>query len=189
MPAHATPRTNWEEPSALREREASTVALVLAEGLHLAAPVPLEVPRNDTCPELPEIPNGWKSPSQPELVHGTVVTYQCYPGYQVVGSSVLMCQWDLTWSEDLPSCQRVTSCHDPGDVEHSRRLISSPKFPVGATVQYICDQGFVLTGSAILTCHDRQASSPKWSDRAPKCLCKCQMGRKKPLVGDKRCCP
>ncbi|MBV98595.1 Seizure protein 6, partial [Eschrichtius robustus] len=129
-----------------------------------------EVPRNDTCPELPEIPNGWKSPSQPELVHGTVVTYQCYPGYQVVGSSVLMCQWDLTWSEDLPSCQRVTSCHDPGDVEHSRRLISSPKFPVGATVQYICDQGFVLTGSAILTCHDRQASSPKWSDRPPKCL-------------------
>ncbi|XP_037663922.1 seizure protein 6 homolog isoform X6 [Choloepus didactylus] len=129
-----------------------------------------EVPRNDTCPELPEIPNGWKSPSQPELVHGTVVTYQCYPGYQVVGSNVLMCQWDLTWSEDLPSCQRVTSCHDPGDVEHSRRLISSNKFPVGATVQYICDQGFVLTGSAILTCHDRQAGSPKWSDRAPKCL-------------------
>ncbi|XP_055475523.1 seizure protein 6 homolog [Psammomys obesus] len=129
-----------------------------------------EVPRNDTCPELPEIPNGWKNPSQPELVHGTVVTYQCYPGYQVVGSSVLMCQWDLSWSEDLPSCQRVTSCHDPGDVEHSRRLISSPKFPVGATVQYICDQGFVLTGSAILTCHDRQAGSPKWSDRAPKCL-------------------
>uniref|UniRef100_G3U3A5 Seizure related 6 homolog n=1 Tax=Loxodonta africana TaxID=9785 RepID=G3U3A5_LOXAF len=129
-----------------------------------------EVPRNDTCPELPEIPNGWKSPSQPELVHGTVVTYQCYPGYQVVGSSVLMCQWDLTWSEDLPFCQRVTSCHDPGDVEHSRRLISSPKFPVGATVQYICDQGFVLTGSTILTCHDRQAGSPKWSDRAPKCL-------------------
>lgn len=68
--------------------------------------LPPEVPRNDTCPELPEIPNGWKSPSQPELVHGTVVTYQCYPGYQVVGSSVLMCQWDLTWSEDLPSCQR-----------------------------------------------------------------------------------
>ncbi|KAK2111486.1 Seizure protein 6 [Saguinus oedipus] len=140
-----------------------------------------EVPRNDTCPELPEIPNGWKSPSQPELVHGTVVTYQCYPGYQVVGSSVLMCQWDLTWSEDLPSCQRVTSCHDPGDVEHSRRLISSPKFPVGATVQYICDQGFVLTGSSILTCHDRQAGSPKWSDRAPKCLCKCQMSRRENL--------
>lgn len=75
--------------------------------------------------------------------------------------------WATSLCHSLPS---VTSCLDPGDVEHSRRLISSPKFPVGATVQYICDQGFVLTGSALLTCHDRQASSPKWSDRAPKCL-------------------
>lgn len=65
-----------------------------------------EVPRNDTCPELPEISNGWKSTSHPELVQGTVVTYQCYPGYQVVGSELLMCQWDLTWSGDLPSCER-----------------------------------------------------------------------------------
>ena len=65
-----------------------------------------EVPRNDTCPELPEITNGWKSTSHPELVHGTVVTYQCYPGYQLVGTELLMCQWDLTWSGDLPSCER-----------------------------------------------------------------------------------
>lgn len=67
---------------------------------------PAEVARNDTCPELPEISNGWKSTSHPELVQGTVVTYQCYPGYQVVGSELLMCQWDLTWSGDLPSCER-----------------------------------------------------------------------------------
>lgn len=65
-----------------------------------------EVARNDTCPELPEISNGWKSTSHPELVQGTVVTYQCYPGYQVVGAELLMCQWDLTWSGDLPSCER-----------------------------------------------------------------------------------
>ena len=65
-----------------------------------------EVPRNDTCPELPEITNGWKSTSHPELVHGTVVTYQCYPGFQLVGTELLMCQWDLTWSGDLPSCER-----------------------------------------------------------------------------------
>ena len=69
---------------------------------------PTEVPRNDTCPELPEISNGWKSSSHAELVHGTVVTYQCYPGYQVVGSELLMCQWDLTWSGDLPGCEKGT---------------------------------------------------------------------------------
>ncbi|NXJ90038.1 SEZ6 protein, partial [Corythaixoides concolor] len=132
--------------------------------------VPAEVPRNDTCPELPDIANGWKTSSQPELLHGTVVTYHCYPGFQLAGTDLLMCHWDLTWSGDLPSCERVTSCRDPGDAEHSRRVVSSPKFPVGATVQYVCDKGYVLAGAGTLTCHDRVAGGPKWSDRLPKCI-------------------
>ncbi|KAM9370635.1 seizure protein 6 homolog [Phaethornis superciliosus] len=129
-----------------------------------------EVPRNDTCPELPDIANGWKTSSQPELLHGTVVTYHCYPGFQLSGTDLLMCHWDLTWSADLPSCERVTSCRDPGDAEHSRRVVSSPKFPVGATVQYVCDKGYVLAGAGTLTCHDRAVGGPKWSDRLPKCI-------------------
>ncbi|KAM9320616.1 seizure protein 6 homolog [Gastrophryne carolinensis] len=129
-----------------------------------------EVQRNDTCPELPEIPNGWKTTSQSELVHGTVVTYQCYPGYEIAGTELLMCQWDLTWSGDLPSCERVTSCSDPGDVSHGRRILSNSKFPVGSTVRYVCDKGYILTGSPTLTCYNRQAGVPKWSDRTPKCV-------------------
>ncbi|EMP37796.1 Seizure protein 6 [Chelonia mydas] len=128
-----------------------------------------EVPRNDTCPELPEIPNGWKTTSHPELIHGTMVNYHCYPGFELVGTDLLMCHWDLTWSGDLPTCERVTSCKDPGDVDHSRRIISSSKFPVGSTVQFVCDKGYVLTGGGLLTCRDRQAGGPKWSDRLPKC--------------------
>ncbi|NWS07954.1 SEZ6 protein, partial [Motacilla alba] len=129
-----------------------------------------EVPRNDTCPELPDIANGWKTSSQPELLHGTVVTFHCYPGFQLTGNDLLMCHWDLTWSGDLPSCERVTTCRDPGDAEHSRRVVSNPKFPVGATVQYVCDKGYVLAGAGTLTCHDRAAGGPKWSDRLPKCI-------------------
>lgn len=64
-----------------------------------------EVARNDTCSELPEITNGWKSTSHPDLIHGTVVTYQCYPGFELQGSEILMCQWDLTWSGDVPRCE------------------------------------------------------------------------------------
>lgn len=67
---------------------------------------PAEVARNETCPELPDVSNGWKSSSQSELVQGTMVTYQCYPGYQMSGSEQLICQWDLTWSGDIPSCER-----------------------------------------------------------------------------------
>ena len=83
------------------------VILLLSRSLSLSLLSSVaEVPRNDTCPELPEITNGWKTTSHPELVHGTVVTYQCYPGFEVVGTEMLMCQWDLTWSGDLPSCER-----------------------------------------------------------------------------------
>uniref|UniRef100_A0A4W6CDE6 Seizure related 6 homolog n=1 Tax=Lates calcarifer TaxID=8187 RepID=A0A4W6CDE6_LATCA len=129
-----------------------------------------EVARNDTCPELPEIANGWKSTSHPELVQGTVVTYQCYPGYQVVGAELLMCQWDLTWSGDLPSCERVVSCSDPGKVDHSRRVLSGPHFTVGSTIQYICNKGFTLSGNSLLTCFNRGSSGPKWSQKLPRCL-------------------
>ncbi|XP_051963166.1 seizure protein 6 homolog isoform X1 [Xyrauchen texanus] len=129
-----------------------------------------EVPRNDTCPELPEISNGWKTTSHPDLVHGTVVTYQCYPGFEVVGTEMLMCQWDLTWSGDLPSCERVLSCPDPGTVEHSRRVMSGPRLIVGSTVQYICNKGYLLSGNSLLSCYHRDSTGPKWSEKLPKCI-------------------
>ncbi|KAL4657306.1 seizure protein 6-like isoform X4 [Arapaima gigas] len=130
-----------------------------------------EIARNDTCPELPEIASGWKSTSHPELLHGTVVTYQCYPGFELRGGGeILMCQWDLTWSGDVPTCEKVTWCTDPGMVEHSHRVLSGSRFAVGTTVQYVCDKGYSLSGAGVLTCHSRDAASPKWSDRLPKCV-------------------
>lgn len=108
-----------------------------APPLSPASPVPLppcsphhpaEVPRNDTCPELPDIANGWKTSSQPELLHGTVVTYHCYPGFQLTGTDLLMCHWDLTWSGDLPSCERGEQCPPVPSrpVAHPWRLPSLP---------------------------------------------------------------
>ncbi|CAL8267215.1 unnamed protein product [Merluccius merluccius] len=129
-----------------------------------------EVARNDTCSELPEITNGWKSTSHPDLIHGTVVTYQCYPGYELAGAEVLMCQWDLTWSGDVPRCDQVLTCQDPGSVDHSRKTVTGQRFSVGATVQFVCQKGYVLAGSGLLTCYNRDTAKPKWSDRLPKCL-------------------
>ncbi|XP_063060309.1 seizure protein 6 [Engraulis encrasicolus] len=129
-----------------------------------------EVPRNDTCSELPEIMNGWKSTSHPDLIHGTVVTYQCYPGYQLLGSEVLMCQWDLTWSGDVPTCEKVMVCPDPGTVEHSHRVITGSRFVVGSTVEFVCNKGYFLSGSSLLTCYSRDIADPKWSEPTPKCV-------------------
>ncbi|KAI7793677.1 seizure protein 6 homolog isoform X2 [Triplophysa rosa] len=129
-----------------------------------------EVPRNDTCTELPEIPNGWKSTSHPDLTHGTVITYQCYPGFHLQGSEILMCQWDLTWSGDVPFCEKIMSCEDPRLVANGRRLVSGSRFAVGSSVEYICNKGYSLSGPGVLTCYSRNTADPKWSERLPKCV-------------------
>lgn len=73
---------------------------------HTRPPSPAEVPRNDTCPELPPPEWGWRTASHGDLIRGTVLTYQCEPGYELLGSDILTCQWDLSWSAAPPACQK-----------------------------------------------------------------------------------
>uniref|UniRef100_UPI00358F7FE7 seizure protein 6 homolog isoform X1 n=1 Tax=Myxine glutinosa TaxID=7769 RepID=UPI00358F7FE7 len=129
-----------------------------------------EVARNDTCPPLPDVARGWKTLSHPELVRGTMATYQCEPGFDILGTDILMCQWDLSWSTEPPTCQRVQYCTDPGVAEHGRRIISDSRFLVGATVQYACDRGYLMEGASLLTCHARDTGTPKWSAPQPRCI-------------------
>lgn len=63
-----------------------------------------EVEPNDTCPTLPQIEFGWISSSHSSPVRGSVLTYQCQPGYDISGSDIITCQWDLTWSSPPPTC-------------------------------------------------------------------------------------
>uniref|UniRef100_A0A8C5WZQ9 Seizure related 6 homolog like n=1 Tax=Laticauda laticaudata TaxID=8630 RepID=A0A8C5WZQ9_LATLA len=66
----------------------------------------IEASQNESCSDLPEIQNGWKTTSHTELVREAKITYQCDPGYDIVGSDTLTCQWDLTWSSDPPFCEK-----------------------------------------------------------------------------------
>ncbi|KAB0370038.1 hypothetical protein FD755_018000, partial [Muntiacus reevesi] len=130
----------------------------------------IEVSRNDSCSDLPEIQNGWKTTSHTELVRGARITYQCDPGYDIVGSDTLTCQWDLSWSSDPPFCEKIMYCSDPGEVDHSSRLVSDPVLLVGATIQYTCNPGFVLEGSSLLTCYSRETGTPIWTSHLPHCV-------------------
>lgn len=62
-------------------------------------------------------------------------------------------------------------CSDPGEVDHSTRLISDPVLLVGTTIQYSCSPGFVLEGSSLLTCYSRETGTPIWTSRLPRCVC------------------
>ncbi|XP_060764473.1 seizure 6-like protein isoform X2 [Neoarius graeffei] len=130
----------------------------------------LEVSHNDSCLDLPEIQNGWKTTSHTALVRGTRITYQCDPGYDLVGRETLICQLDLSWSTQPPFCEKIMYCTDPGHVEHSVRTLSDPKLLVGTTIQYSCNLGYILQGGAILTCYGREPGTPVWTSHLPHCI-------------------
>ncbi|XP_030579877.1 seizure 6-like protein [Archocentrus centrarchus] len=130
----------------------------------------IEVSRNDSCPDLPEIQNGWKTTSHVALVRGARITYQCDPGYDLVGRETLVCQLDLSWSSQPPFCEKIMYCSDPGHVEHATRSLSDPKLLVGTTIQYSCNPGFILQGGATITCYGREPGTPVWTSRLPHCV-------------------
>nr|XP_046231575.1 seizure 6-like protein isoform X3 [Scatophagus argus] len=130
----------------------------------------MEVSRNDSCPDLPEIQNGWKTTSHIALVRGARITYQCDPGYDLVGRETLTCQLDLSWNSQPPFCEKIMYCSDPGHVEHATRSLSDSKLLVGTTIQYSCNPGFILQGGATITCYGREPGTPVWTSRLPHCV-------------------
>uniref|UniRef100_A0A6Q2XR46 Seizure 6-like protein 2 n=1 Tax=Esox lucius TaxID=8010 RepID=A0A6Q2XR46_ESOLU len=132
-----------------------------------------EVEPNDTCPALPQIEYGWISSSHTSPVRGSVLTYQCQPGYDISGSDIITCQWDLSWSNSPPTCIKVQQCPDPGEVVNGARSVRPESgFAVGTVVRFSCNQGYQLEGPGQISCHGRDTGTPKWSDRSPKCVLK-----------------
>uniref|UniRef100_A0A8C4HJH2 Seizure related 6 homolog a n=1 Tax=Dicentrarchus labrax TaxID=13489 RepID=A0A8C4HJH2_DICLA len=129
-----------------------------------------EVPRNDTCSELPEITNGWKSTSHPDLIHGTVITYQCYPGFELVGSEILMCQWDLTWSGDSHNSETHMDTHtplNPGAASTSVQSSEKAFYQAGEMLTFSCHSGYELQGDATIYCIPGHPS--QWNSTPPAC--------------------
>ncbi|KAI1884670.1 hypothetical protein AGOR_G00228810 [Albula goreensis] len=135
-----------------------------------------EVERSDTCSALPPIEFGWKRSSHPSFVKGSVLTYQCQPGYHIVGSNILICQWNLSWSNSPPTCQKTTEarqCSDPGDVVNGARSVyPNTAFAVATVVRFSCNQNYQLEGPAQIYCQDDGLTGPTWSDKIPKCVLK-----------------
>ncbi|XP_061081261.1 seizure protein 6 homolog [Conger conger] len=135
-----------------------------------------EVERNDTCAALPPIEFGWSRSSHPSQVRGSVLTYQCQPGYDMAGPDIVTCQWDLSWSNSPPTCQKSPEprrCPDPGEVLNGARSPRpEPAFAVGAVLHFSCNLGYELEGPSQISCRGRDAGEPTWSERSPTCVLK-----------------
>ena len=87
--------------------------------------------------------------------YGTVIRYECDPGYERSGLPTLLCQSNGTWSSSVPTCTRKR-CHNFAEIENG--IIENKDRPYyyqdRATVR--CDKGFRLIGTNIITCGEDQ---------------------------------
>ncbi|KFP77176.1 Sushi domain-containing protein 4, partial [Acanthisitta chloris] len=87
---------------------------------------------------------------------GTVVYYQCFPGYKLEGAEILECMYNLIWSDSPPRCLDVEVCPLPPMVSHGD-YICHPRpcehYNHGTVVEFYCDPGYTLTNDyKYITC-------------------------------------
>ncbi|KAL1767884.1 hypothetical protein HispidOSU_024203, partial [Sigmodon hispidus] len=61
-------------------------------------------------------------------------------------------------------------CPDPGEPENGKRIGSD--FSLGSTVQFSCDEDYVLQGAKSITCQRIAEVFAAWSDHRPVCKVK-----------------
>ncbi|PKU44337.1 von willebrand factor type egf and pentraxin domain-containing protein 1 [Limosa lapponica baueri] len=117
-----------------------------------------------SCGEPPQLQNGFIKETTGRFFENQA-NYQCEPGYQLVGSSVFICQANRQWySESPPSCVPL-SCGKPPPIQHG--YSKGETFDMGSKVEFYCDEGYELIGDVSWTCQ----KSGKWSKKqSPKCV-------------------
>ncbi|KAG8524073.1 CUB and sushi domain-containing protein 3 [Galemys pyrenaicus] len=113
----------------------------------------------------PGIPANSKRESKIEhgnFTYGTVVFYDCNPGYFLFGSSVLICQPNGQWDKPLPECIMI-DCGHPGVPPNA--VLSGEKYTFGSTVHYSCTGKRTLLGQSSRTCQ----LNGHWSGSQPHC--------------------
>ncbi|XP_075269175.1 sushi domain-containing protein 4 isoform X1 [Opisthocomus hoazin] len=87
---------------------------------------------------------------------GTVVYYQCFPGYKLEGAELLECMYNLIWSDSPPRCLDVEVCPLPPMVSHGDYICHPrpcERYNHGTVVEFYCDPGYTLTNDyKYITC-------------------------------------
>ncbi|XP_005797729.1 sushi domain-containing protein 4-like [Xiphophorus maculatus] len=95
---------------------------------------------------------------------GTVLQYNCDPGYLPDGPSILTCTTSGRWSSEPPQCIRSGAClplSKPENGGYTCHPSPCRLFSHGTIIEFICNEGFALSGDyPYLTCQDGQWDGP-----------------------------
>ncbi|XP_058886297.1 sushi, von Willebrand factor type A, EGF and pentraxin domain-containing protein 1 isoform X1 [Acipenser ruthenus] len=121
------------------------------------AEVPRCVPVSCDPPE--DISHGYVNGSS--FSYGDLVQYICFPGYELIGSAILKCSTNGSWTGQLPLCQPCV-CQPPV-IENG--VVLGKDYNCGNQVQFQCQEGFRILGPSEATCE----SGGFWNPGFPYC--------------------
>jgi len=97
---------------------------------------------------------------------GSLIRYDCHPGYVAVGRAVLMCDVDERWDGPPPRCEPVY-CQEPPKIRHGGFSLSTNSTRFGTVASYYCTTGrHKVEGPPKLRC----LADGSWDERAPACV-------------------
>jgi hypothetical protein len=118
------------------------------------------------CVALPDVPHanisilngGGRS-------YGTIVRYECEPGYVRSGRPVLLCMSNGTWSGEIPTCSRAL-CPKFPEIKNGFVVDTAKTYFFGDELRVQCFKGYKLIGSNVLKCGPNQdfAEPPRCED-------------------------
>ncbi|CAM4608701.1 unnamed protein product [Lepidochelys kempii] len=140
----------------------ATIPLLLAAAFVVAVHSDCGVPPRFTSAELKE-----EYRTQSKFAVGSKVEYNCRPGYTKIQRKLyLWCMLYSQWSYTRELC-KARSCPHPGEPENGRLVILTDLM-FGATVNFICEEGYRLIGDAERKCVLR-GSQVTWDKEVPYC--------------------
>ncbi|XP_071884742.1 complement receptor type 1 [Anas platyrhynchos] len=129
---------------------------------------PLPLCQRSSCDDPPDVFSAVKARLAGNLFPaGTVVTYECEPGYEFSpgqNTRHITCLADLTWSEAPSSCNKI-SCPDPvvGNARPVNVWYKPVKYMYGDTVSISCNEGYTIRdygSNVVLRCTNKGTWDP-----------------------------
>ena len=110
------------------------------------------------------VPNGYIAGGAPDTMkQGTVLTYNCDPGYEITDIDTVLCGSNGDWIKPMPKCRPVL-CRPPENVANGKTSFGGTTF--GEMVIYKCKKGHYLLGPLNSTCTEIGV----WEPPPPKCV-------------------
>ena len=115
-----------------------------------------------SCGSVPVIPHA--STIVTKTTYGSKASYKCNRGYNILGSAMVECIANGTWSyQDKPKCVPL-DCGIPQPLPHGN--IKYAGTTLGEYAEYFCDEGYLMVGKPVIRCLPEDG----WNSSAPQCL-------------------